>query len=46
MVEEEKSKNGAYITDGMLKAVLDEIFNELDEDRSGTLEINEIKDYA
>ena len=30
----------------MLKSVLDEIFNELDADRSGTLEKDEIQAYA
>ena len=34
------------MTDKMLKAVLDEIFNELDTDRSGTLESDEVKVYA
>ena len=30
----------------MLKTVLEEIFNELDDDRSGTLEHDEVQDYA
>ena len=40
------STNNQQITDLMLKSVLDEIFNELDQDRSGTLEKDEIQAYA
>ena len=46
MEEEKKDVDADKVTDRMIKAVLDEIFNELDEDRSGTLEIDELKEFA
>ena len=46
MVEKHEVGSQAKVTDQMLKVVLDEVFNELDTDRSGTLELNELKEYA
>mmetsp|Transcript_24027 Transcript_24027/g.29872 ORF Transcript_24027/g.29872 Transcript_24027/m.29872 type:complete len:91 (+) Transcript_24027:58-330(+) len=38
--------NSNQVTDQMIKLVLDELFMELDDDDSGTMEKNEVQDYS